>query len=58
MMDGLERKALDSDRVQAILRDYKDHDDNANGFVEWAEFLALAQSHPELEDIMRDDDMW
>ena len=57
-MDALDRKALDSDRIRAILADYKDHDENANGFVEWEEFLALAERHPELADIMRDEDLW
>ena len=55
MFDALERKALDREVVRQIILDYRNQDTDMNGFLEWEEFHALAQSFPEMGDIMREE---
>lgn len=60
MFDALERKALDREVVRQIILDYRNQDTDMNGFLEWEEFHALAQSFPEMGDIMRElrEELW
>jgi hypothetical protein len=42
-----------SSKVREMVRDYLKHDLNEDGRMQWEEFLALAESYPELGDLMR-----